>query len=47
MSAIARLKAVIEETSQIKANKEALAFENLLATLTTSRRQRSGLFRGC
>ncbi len=33
MSAIARLKAVIEETSQIKANKEALAFENLLATL--------------
>ncbi len=33
MSAVARLKAVIEETTQIKANKEALAFENLLAAL--------------
>jgi len=33
MNAVDRLEAVIEETSQIKANKEALAFENLLAVL--------------
>lgn len=33
MNAIDRLKAVIEETAQIKANKEAMALENLLASL--------------
>ncbi len=33
MDAVDRLKAVIEETSQIKANKEALALENLFAAL--------------
>ena len=33
MNAVDRLKAVIEETSLIKANKEAMALENLLAVL--------------
>src|SRR5271155_4959140 len=33
MTAVARLKAVTAETSRIKAAREAMAFENLLATL--------------
>jgi diacylglycerol O-acyltransferase / wax synthase len=33
MPAVARLKAVIEETSRIKADREAMAFEHLLAAL--------------